>query len=176
MSWVPELFRRLYALKRLRRKGWVRRGIREPESVADHSYSLAVFSMLLAADRGLDPLRAAAIALVHDLPETIVGDMTPEEKMEDRSLGEAELRALWEVAAELPERPSTLLRSLYLEYVEQSSEEARLVKELDKLEMALQAQLYGEQQDRPDVAGEFTQSALEKISDPLLRRIIRPND
>jgi putative hydrolase of HD superfamily len=172
MSWVPRVFRTLYALKRLRREGWVRRGVREPESVADHSYALAVLSMLVAAERGLDPFRAAAIALAHDLPESITGDRTPEEKKNRETLLDEELMAMGEVAAGLPDSPSRLLHNLFLEYVNQASKEARLVKELDKLEMALQAQLYGEEQGRRDVAREFTASALESIRDPALRSII----
>ena len=64
------------ALKALPRAGWVRAGVRHPESVAAHSWGVAWLVLVLcppALDRG----RALAIAVAHDLPEVTVGDITP---------------------------------------------------------------------------------------------------
>ncbi len=49
-------------LKRVDRTGWVELGIRDPESVADHSYSVAILSYLIAKRRGLDEEKTAGFA------------------------------------------------------------------------------------------------------------------
>lgn len=46
-----------------------------PESVADHSYRAAVLAMALPP--GLDRDRCVKMALLHDLAESMVGDITP---------------------------------------------------------------------------------------------------
>ncbi|MBX6342026.1 MAG: HD domain-containing protein, partial [Thermomicrobiaceae bacterium] len=49
-------------LKHVRRQGWIDRGVVDPESVADHSYRMALLAALLALSRpGLDPARARAL-------------------------------------------------------------------------------------------------------------------
>src|SRR5215207_6666461 len=71
----------LQRLKRLDRTGWVLRGLPPgAESVAAHSYGVALTAMLLAdecAARGVavDAGRVLRIALLHDLQETRTGDM-----------------------------------------------------------------------------------------------------
>src|SRR5919197_634922 len=64
-------------LKQVRRKGWIDRGVSDAESVADHSYRVALLAWALARARGLDAERAMLIGLVHDLAEAEVGDETP---------------------------------------------------------------------------------------------------
>jgi putative hydrolases of HD superfamily len=43
---------------------------------ADHMYRMGVMS-LLATDSGVDTSRCIRMALVHDIAEAIVGDITP---------------------------------------------------------------------------------------------------
>ncbi|MEM0382638.1 MAG: HD domain-containing protein [Nitrososphaerota archaeon] len=171
MSWIDAAFSLGAALKELKREGWVRRGVRRPESVADHSYSLALLSMLVAADRGLDPYKTAALAVVHDLAEVLTGDLTPSEKKTNQDYRDEEQKAIQEIVYRIQGRAGNLILQLYSEYSSQSSEEARLVKELDKLEMALQAIAY-EREGRAGrgLAEEFTQSALKEITDPEIKR------
>jgi len=173
LSWISSVFNLCAALKDLKREGWVRRGVQEPESVADHSYSLALLAMLAAAERGLDPLRAAALAVIHDLAEAVLGDLTPSEKEARPHYEEGERRVIEEVVEKLPEQAGSLLQKLYDEYASQSSEEARLVKQLDKLEMALQAARYeAEKRGKEGLAEEFKRSALNAVTDSTLRGVI----
>lgn len=92
-------------LKQLPRTGWVDRGIPNPETVAAHSWRMAVLALLLAPSENLEAETAARIALFHDLPEALVGDITPEEfsgvRKADKS--EMELRALLEITSHLGE-------------------------------------------------------------------------
>ena len=64
-------------LKRLPRTGWVESGVPDPESVADHSFRVALLTLVLADLKGLDALKAVRMALIHDLGEAETGDLTP---------------------------------------------------------------------------------------------------
>lgn len=59
-----------------KRTGWVRKGIPEAESIADHMYRMSVLA-LMSEDQNLDIFRCVALAVVHDLAEAEVGDITP---------------------------------------------------------------------------------------------------
>src|SRR5438045_1530082 len=74
---LGELAEAAVGLKEGRRKGGVDRGVPDAESVADHSYRVALLAWALARTRGLDAERAMLIGLVHDLAEAEVGDETP---------------------------------------------------------------------------------------------------
>lgn len=51
-------------------------GIDGAETVACHMYRMALMAMVLQKE-GLDTFRCLQLALVHDLAESIVGDITP---------------------------------------------------------------------------------------------------
>lgn len=129
------------ALKRTVRAGWRRIGVRDPESVADHSWRLAFMAMLYADLLGLDAGRAARIALVHDLAEARVGDRMPGEWTEAQKHAR-EARALRAMLKPLPPALRRAYEALWLDYERGGSAEARLVAELDKLEMVAQGVAY----------------------------------
>ena len=62
-------------LKRVKRSGWWLTGVRDPESVAEHSYRTAVIAAVLAQLEGADAGKAALLALFHDSGETRVNDL-----------------------------------------------------------------------------------------------------
>lgn len=64
-------------LKLQKRTGWVRQGINLPESIADHMYRMAMLSLLSEEDEQLDIAKCVQMAVVHDLAEATVGDITP---------------------------------------------------------------------------------------------------
>src|SRR4051794_15354555 len=74
----PAIVEAIGRLKEIPRTGWLDRGIlaEETESVADHSYGVALLAWLLAPD-ALDRGRVVELALIHDLAEAVVGDVTP---------------------------------------------------------------------------------------------------
>lgn len=55
--------------------GWWHAGVRDPESVAEHSLRVAQLAGLIAAEEGADPARASFLALWHDTQETRTGDL-----------------------------------------------------------------------------------------------------
>lgn len=130
-------------LKGLRRAGWVRVGIPDPESVADHSFRLALMAMLFGPRLGLNVDKMIRLALIHDLAEARIGDLTPADRVTSQEKRERERVAFGQIIDGLPE--GTSLDDLWREYEAEASPEARIVRQLDKLEMALQALEYERQ-------------------------------
>ncbi|MGH3828057.1 MAG: HD domain-containing protein [Pseudonocardiaceae bacterium] len=62
-------------LKRIRRVGWWHVGVRDPESVAEHSLRVAQLAALIAVIEGAEPGRAALLAIWHDSQETHTGNI-----------------------------------------------------------------------------------------------------
>ena len=193
---VPTLLRFLTLasdLKRVRRQGWVDRGVVEPESVADHSWGVALFAWSLASGRDdLDRDRVLLLGLVHDLPEAIAGDTTPfdgerddagqiaAEHFErppeysddlDRQKQAAELAALDEMLAGLPARLAGEIRAAWWEYERAETAEARFVKQVDKLETVVQSERY-RRDDAHLVMSSFRHGAFRDIQDAQLRLIL----
>ena len=137
-----DLIARAGKLKALRRAGWVQRGVRDAESVAEHSWRVALVTML-AADRddACDSGRAVAMALVHDLAAAVVGAITPNDGVSDEEKAAMEREAMGTMTAALGARGEALM-ALWEEYEAGESAEARLVKDMDKLEMIAQAMEY----------------------------------
>ena len=166
MSDLLQALTQVGALKSLRRAGWVRKGLIDPESVADHSFRMAILALVFAGDLGVDAGRLLRLVLVHDLPESdpAVGDITPFcgiDRAEKRSRERATMERL---GAVLP-GGDELLR-LWLEYDAGETPEADAAHQLDALEMALQSREY------EDVLGtdlsEFRESARARIRHPAL--------
>jgi putative hydrolase of HD superfamily len=155
------------------RRGWVKKlGMKRPESVADHSYRTALMAMVVSDIRGLDSGKAMRLALLHDLPESVVGDATPEERS-GKSKSGLETKAMEEIVAGLPTRVKRLVMDSWSEYLDGKSEEAHLVRQLDKLEMAIQAREYSLELPDPSATREFWVSASKHVSDDDLVAILK---
>lgn len=151
------------ALKALPRAGWVRVGVPQPESVAAHSWGVA-WLVLALCPPGLDRGRALAIAVLHDLAEVRVGDITPHDGVDRAQKHTQERAALVELLRPLPD-PEGLV-ALWDEYGH--SPEGRFVRACDKLDMALQAAATATP-ERP--LQEFVASALQSLDPGLLRQL-----
>jgi putative hydrolase of HD superfamily len=110
------------------------------ESTAEHSWRLALFAMLLEDELpDLDFARMLKMCVIHDLGEAIHGDIPAIAQlpgMPDKSARERE--DLQTLATPLPPRLRAQLLSLWDEYDNAASPEARIVKGLDKLETMIQ--------------------------------------
>ena len=142
-SSLLEFFHRAGRLKGVERTGWIEAGVGSPESVADHSYRTALMALIIAEAEGLDPLKAVRVALIHDLAEIETGDLTPTQKrLEGEAHGQVEESAMCNLLSLLPCELAASFTELWHEYKKPASSEARLVHEVDKLEMLLQASEY----------------------------------
>lgn len=61
----------------MKRTGWVLRDVRDPETIAGHMYRMSMMTFLIDDSNPLDRIKCMEMALVHDLAESIVGDITP---------------------------------------------------------------------------------------------------
>ena len=67
-------------LKTISRQGWIDKlSIKNPESVADHSYSMAIMAMIISDLENYDSEKILKMTLLHDLAESKIGDLTPEQ-------------------------------------------------------------------------------------------------
>lgn len=155
-------------LKALDRAGWARAGVGRPESVAAHSWGVAWLVLLFLPDE-LDRDRALAYAVLHDLAEVRVGDLTPHDGVSKAEKTARETTAITGLLATLP-RGESLLQTWH-DYENEIDAEARFVRQLDRLDMALQAERY-RREGASDV-GEFVESAAQAIVDERLRRVLK---
>ncbi len=171
-SSIAKLFVESGRLKSEPRRGWAKKlRIRHPESVADHSYRMALMAMVLSDIAGLDSGRAAKIALLHDLPEALVGDLMPGERTPS-SKHALETRAMKRLLAGLPPKLKEEYLSYYLDYSRRGSREARLVKQVDKIEMAIQAWEYARAGSDAKLVRDFVASARAGVLDHELRALL----
>jgi len=170
---LVRFFVRSGRLKAERRRGWVKKlGLTAPESVADHSYRTALMAMVISDSRGLDTGRALRLALLHDLPEAVVGDAMPEERSGRRKTA-IETKAMEDLLSELPPGLRALYKDAWKDFVDGKSEEARLVRQLDKLEMAIQAWEYAQDSSDPAPIREFLATARHHVSDKALLELLQ---
>ncbi len=144
---LVQFFHTAGKLKQEKRRGWVDRGVKDAESVADHCFRLALMAMVFAERQGLDVCKAVKMALLHDLPEAICGDVATRIKEElqqipNREKHEMEKKALQEEMQLLPGEIAREIEQLWEEFEKRETKEARLVFELDRLEAIFQAAEY----------------------------------
>ncbi|MGH9918495.1 MAG: HD domain-containing protein, partial [Nitrososphaerales archaeon] len=104
-------------------------------------------------------------------PEAIVGDAMPEERSGKRKI-EIETKAMEELLSELSEEQRALYLEAWHEFVGGKTPEARLVRQADQLEMAIQAWEYANEKGDPSLAKEFWDSARGQVEDARLLEIL----
>ncbi|NLJ10948.1 MAG: HD domain-containing protein [Treponema sp.] len=174
---VLRSFIRMIDLKGLYRQGWLKRGVPEgrAESVADHSFGTALLAVLLADTlrtdpdfAGLDRQRCIEMALVHELGEVYVGDLTPVDGVSREDKYRQEREAFIKVVEGLPNGKELL--TLWEDFETGASPEARFIRQLDRLEMGIQAALLkAEGYQRMD---EFLKSAHKTVTHKNLKAIL----
>ena len=138
---------RVYRLKDEVRAGWLLRGVTRPESVADHSWGTAYLALLYAGEAGVDRSHAVEMAVVHDLAEAVTGDVATRVA----SMGDGDLKrrkaARERAAMDLlrgefgPDRAERT-RALWDEYEQATTREALFVRDMNLIDMCLQALIY----------------------------------
>lgn len=130
------LLRVALQLKHLDRAGWKRVGVAAPESVAAHSFGVAL-AALLHCPPDLNREKVLIMALLHDLAEALVGDITPHDGVSPEEKHQREQAAM---TALLGEHPALL--AIWEEAEARQSPEARFLKDMDLLDLALTAAFY----------------------------------
>ncbi|XP_001601601.2 HD domain-containing protein 2 [Nasonia vitripennis] len=159
-------------LKHLKRTGWVIRNVPDPETISGHMYRMAMLSFLVDPKENLDKSKLIEMALVHDLAECIVGDITPHCGVSPEDKHRMEDEAMEKICKNLGDRGAEMLK-LFREYEKQESAEACYVKDLDRIDLLMQAFEYEKRDNSPGHLQEFFTNTQEKIKDPFLGDIVR---
>lgn len=162
-----DFFRHAIRLKKVKRQGWIEKLRIDGESVADHTYSMAVIGMAASDTLGLDFGRVQRMILLHDLAESVTGDRTPGSVPKGQKAQEED-RVLRRILGDMPEELSGPYISAWQEYTEQKTGEARLVRDIDRFEMAMQALDYAP----GDRARVFVDDARRQIRSGLLLELL----
>lgn len=149
-------------LKRVPRAGWLRVGVTQVESVADHSWGVAWLVLALLPE-GLDRERALTYAVLHDVAEVRTGDITPHDGVSAEEKKRRESSAIEALLGEA----APALQTLWRAYVAQADEESRFVRQLDRLELAIEALALAEQGEH--AMEPFLVSAEGYVTDARLR-------
>lgn len=130
-------------LKDVNRTGWIVKGVKDPESVADHSWAVSLFCLLLI-DKKINKEKVLEMAILHDLGEVVRGDVRWESgRKVIRSPIQKRIRELTAVRTLLKGHPlAKKYVSLLSEFNEQKTPESKFLKKVEKLEMIFQAYLY----------------------------------
>lgn len=164
-------------LKKMPRTGFVWLGIKNPETIAQHVFRVAIMNWILGieAKPKLNLEKVIKISLVHDLCEVYAGDMTPywgllpedEEKRRevlkrwirlpkkikkgrDREKFKKEKESLQKLIKNIEPKLKREIMDYWLDYERLISKEGRFVKQGDKIETLLQAlEYWGPEPDSP---------------------------
>lgn len=134
---VLRFLRSAERLKTVTRSGRTSAGL--PESVAEHTWRLALMAMVLyGRTADVDLARLLKMCLVHDLGEAIGGDVPAPAQVAAPGKAGRERADLLLLVAPLPEDVGREIVALWDEYEAADSRKARIAKGLDKLETILQ--------------------------------------
>ncbi len=131
-------------LKRLPRSGWQVAGIKNAESVADHSFRCAVIGYLLAKMEKADVYKVLLMTLFGDIHEARITDIHKLAQVYF-DLKSAEKRSFSDQVVSLPQPVKKELKSSEKEYHTQKSSESIIARDADILECLIQAKEYYEQ-------------------------------
>lgn len=158
-------FHMLERLKTTKREGWRRFGIARGESIADHMYRMAMISMLAPPSllARIDRDKCTRMCLVHDMAESLVGDITPVDGVPkpEKSRREAEtmdyltsnlLKGIWGGKGK---DAGDEIRALWQEYEDSETLDSHFVHDIDKVELLLQMVEYERRGERKLDLGEF---------------------
>jgi putative hydrolase of HD superfamily len=173
-------------------------GVKNPETIAEHMFQVAILSWFLAKVRGgLNIGKVIKIAIAHDLCEVYAGDMTPyygllpedrqkrkeflkkwirlplkeKEKRSNKKFN-IEKRALVKLTRYLNPDLQNEICAAFFAYEKNLSPEGKFVKQIDKIEPLIQAiQYFGTKKDTPVVG--WWEEVEETVEDPLLIDFLR---
>jgi putative hydrolase of HD superfamily len=194
MKKTLKFFLEVNKLKTIQRTGWVLRKVKNPETIADHTFRVAIVSWLLGEKKNLNITRIIKMALFHDLCEVYAGDVTPffyyldlpknEEKRKKKLMKWVRLskkekvkrsRKKWKVEEKSllklikplsPELRKEILAS-WLDFEKGITKEGKFARPVDKIDTLLQAiEYFGVGEESP-VTG-WWEEIEELTEDPLV--------
>ncbi|KAI9774538.1 MAG: hypothetical protein M1840_002786 [Geoglossum simile] len=180
-------FHLLERLKTTKREGWRRFGIDRggttcpildpekgnifvkplsPESISDHMYRMSLLTMLAPPDLAsrLNIPHCTKMALIHDMAESLVGDITPVDGVSKPEKSRREAAAMDYLSSALLGNVygglvGSQIREIWEEYEKSETLEAKFVHDIDKMELLLQMMEYERAHKGTLDLGEFSYAA-----------------
>ncbi|QLH04645.1 phosphohydrolase [Nitrosopumilus oxyclinae] len=170
---ILDFLKTVINLKKIPRQGWIDKlSIPHPESVADHTYSMAMMGMIISDLENYNFEKIIKMILLHDLAESKIGDYTPGQ-IDLVKKNEIENEAFLKILENLPVSIKSQYQIIWNEFQENNSPESQIVHQLDRLEMALQAKTYQNEGYSTEKLESFFESAKKDITHPKLKEIFR---
>lgn len=189
-------------LKKMPRRGWVIRNIKNPESIAEHTFRVTIMAWFLGEKKrnNFNIEKIIKMALIHDLCEVYAGDTTPYDSIltkdkkqmqklvrtwprfsegKKKKLSEKkykkEKEGLEKLIKDLSPKLKNEVMNLWMDYENGSSKEGRFFKQTDRIESFLQSMEYWEKNKKLP-QGSWWEWAREFFDDPVLLDFIEKMD
>ncbi|MCR4775669.1 MAG: HD domain-containing protein [Saccharofermentans sp.] len=103
------------------------------EDDAQHAWHMAIMTLLLReySNEEIDVLKTMSMLLIHDLVEVYAGDTYAYDEEGKKTQAEREAKAADKLYGLLPEDQGEYLKSLWLEFEEQKTPEAKFARTMD---------------------------------------------
>jgi len=187
--------REIGKLKFLQRKGWVFRGVKNAETVSQHTFWMTIMAWFLGEKKGLNTKRVIKIALAHDLCEVYAGDQTPYDPILLTNSNAKELvkkpprmpqgkrlewllkkrttewQAIVKLTSHLPKNLRDEIINLWVDFEEGLSKEGRFIAQVDKIANLVQAIEYFKRDKKFPIMPWWIEIK-ERIDDPLLLKFV----
>eukprot|EP00088_Acartia_fossae_P071257 TRINITY_DN9748_c0_g1_i13.p1 TRINITY_DN9748_c0_g1~~TRINITY_DN9748_c0_g1_i13.p1 ORF type:complete len:705 (-),score=118.84 TRINITY_DN9748_c0_g1_i13:132-2192(-) len=181
LSKFLEFVLKISELQRLKRTGWVKCQVRDPETVAGHMFRMGIMGLMfshspqnLKSNQGLlgSNAEAANICICHDMAECIIGDITPHCKVSVEDKAEREMKAFKELTMHLPEHIGLDLFIPFTRYENQEEGDmnAIITKDYDKFDMILQAFEYEKKEKRGPFLQQFFDSTMTAFKSKAVKK------
>lgn len=175
-----KFYRQIRKLKDVKRAGFVERGVRGPESVADHSLMTALLCMVIPTEASVDREKAIRMAIVHDLVEAESGDIISKEywpeggTMSREDQLRIERKAMKKISALLEPEIAAEVAGLWEEFEQGKTPEAIFAKDMDHMERTLQAYDYHKKGNfgKP-LKGFWDRQSISLIKSESIKRLIK---
>jgi putative hydrolase of HD superfamily len=173
---ILDLFLQIGVLKQVERIGWVLKGIKNPESIADHNFRVTIMAMILCDYfPKINKERVLELSLIHDWGVIKLGDIISEHGKSivanKNNKKEEERNVVKEILKSFNQQERYL--RLWDEYYQQRTAEATFLKQIEKLEMAIQALEYESSRETYADLGEFWNNAEKYLKDKELEPIFK---
>ncbi|KAL7800214.1 HD domain-containing protein [Trichoderma ceciliae] len=163
-------FHILSRLKTTKREGWRRFGIERGESISDHMYRMSLITMFAppALAKKLDLPKCMKMALIHDMAELLVGDITPVDGVPKPEKNRREAQTMDFLTKNLLRGVAgggvgTEIRAIWQEYEDSKTLDSHFVHDVDKIELMLQMVEYEKQGKGQVDLGEFAYVARKVV-------------
>jgi putative hydrolase of HD superfamily len=160
-------FHMLERLKTNKREGWRRFQLMDGESISDHMYRMSILTMLAppSISQKINIPHCTKMALIHDMAELLVGDITPVDNVPKHEKSRREEETMDYLCKGLLGKVyggvnGEEIRRVWREYEDSKTPESIFVHDIDKIELLLQMVEYErsrtDEQGNPLDLDEFT--------------------